>query len=165
MNTLATCSPRRTQGGAFLLEALVAILVISFGILGIVGLQARSLKAVGDAQYRGEAAFYAETLAGRMWAHDPTDVKAYFGSGGAGFTAWTNQIIAADSGLPRAATNPPEITWDDLSSANGVMATITIYWQAPGDEQAIAGCEADGTPKACFHKYVTTAVVGSNQAT
>ncbi len=165
MITFTPMPARQKQNGAFLLEAMVAILIISFGILGIVGLQARSLKAVGEAQYRGEAAFYAETLAGRMWAHDPTDVKAYFGTGGAGFTAWSDQITAAGSGLPRAATNPPEISWDDLSSANGVMATITIYWQAPGDDQALKGCEADGTPKACFHKYVTTAVVGSNQAT
>ena len=71
---MKTHSIAKRQGGAFLLEALVAILVISFGILGIVGLQARSLAAVGDAQYRGEAAFYAQSLAGRMWAHDPTDV-------------------------------------------------------------------------------------------
>ena len=78
--------PSHRQGGAFLLEALIAILIFSLGVLGIVGLQARSLKAVGDAQYRGEAAFLAQTLAGRMWAHDPTDVQTYFGSSGTGFT-------------------------------------------------------------------------------
>jgi type IV pilus assembly protein PilV len=155
-------SSRRAQQGAFLLEALIAILIFSFGVLGIVGLQARSLKAVGDAQYRGEAAYYAETLAGRMWAHNPLDVQAYFGTGGAGFTAWSDQIIAAGSGLPGASVFPPEITFVDLSSANGVMATITIYWQNPGDE---ADCAGDATDKTCYHKYVTSAVVGSNKTT
>jgi type IV pilus assembly protein PilV len=153
MNTPITS--RRAQSGAFLLEALIAILIFSFGVLGIVGLQARSLKAVGDAQYRGEAAYYAETLAGRMWAHDPLDVKTYFGAGGAGFTSWSDQITAAGTGLPGASTFPPEITFDDLSSINGVMAKIVIYWQSPGEDK-------DCTAKDCYHQYRTSAVIGSN---
>ena len=128
-----------------MLEALIAILIVSFGILGIVGLQARSLKAVGDAQYRGEAAFYAETLAGRMWSHDPTSLVTYFGSGGTGFTAWSDQVTAAGSGLPGASVIPPTIAFTDLNSSNGVMATITIYWQAPGDEHD-CGEEAERAP-------------------
>ncbi len=141
-------SSRGAQKGAFLLEALISILVISFGILGIVGLQARSLKAVGDAQYRGEAAFYAATLAGRMWEHDPTDVETYFGTTGAGFTNWSNEITAAGTGLPGAAANPPTIVFTDLNSGHGIMAEITIQWQAPGES----------TP----HSYISNAVVGSN---
>jgi type IV pilus assembly protein PilV len=144
---MKTHSTAKRQGGAFLLEALVAILVISFGILGIVGLQARSLAAVGDAQYRGEAAFYAQSLAGRMWAHDPTDVVAYYATGGTGYTNWNNQVTAAGSGLPGAATT---VSFTDLQSANGVMALITITWQAPNDDAP--------------HTYVTEAVVGNNVA-
>jgi type IV pilus assembly protein PilV len=145
MNGLHTA---RRQGGAFLLEALIAILIFSLGVLGIVGLQARSLKAVGDAQYRGEAAFLAQTLAGRMWAHDPTDVQTYFGSGGTGFTAWKTQVTDATTGLPGAAANEPTIDFTPLDSKQGVLATITIYWQAPGDD--------------AVHQYVTSAVVGGN---
>ena len=155
-------SSRRAQGGAFMLEALIAILIVSFGILGIVGLQARSLKAVGDAQYRGEAAFYAETLAGRMWSHDPTSLATYFGTGGTGFTAWSDQVTAAGSGLPGASVIPPTIAFTDLNSSNGVMATITIYWQAPGDEH---DCGDDTSDVNCYHKYVTSAVIGSNKTT
>lgn len=158
MNNLR--SSRRTQAGAFLLEALIAILIFSFGVLGIVGLQARSLKAVGDAQYRGEAAYYAETLAGRMWAHDPADVTTYFGTGGAGFVAWSAQVTAAGTGLPRASVKPPEINIAPLNSANGLMATVTIYWQAPGDEK---DCTV-ANPEKCFHQYITSVVIGSNVA-
>lgn len=161
MMTRAPVSMRRVQGGAFLLEALIAILIISFGILGIVGLQARSLKAVGDAQYRGEAAYYAETLAGRMWAHDPTDVKAYFGTGGTGFTAWSDQVTADVTGLPGAAAMVPTVVFTDLSTTMGVMATITVYWQAPGDAKD-AGCTDGSTDATCYHSYVTSAVIGSN---
>ena len=138
----------RAQRGAFLLEALISILVISFGILGIVGLQARSLNAVGDAQYRGEAAFYAATLAGRMWEHDPTDVVNYFGPTGTGFTNWSDQITAAGSGLPGAAANPPTVVISDLDSGHGMMAKITISWKAPTDTTV--------------HSYVSNAVIGSN---
>ena len=152
-------SPARRQQGAFLLEALIAVLIFSLGVLGIVGLQARSLKAVGDAQYRGEAAYYAQTLAGRMWAHDPTDVSNYFGTSGTGFTNWSNQVTAAGSGLPGAATRPPEISFVNLNSADGVMATIKIYWQAPGD---VEECGGDTSDVKCWHQYVTSAVVGSN---
>jgi type IV pilus assembly protein PilV len=144
---MSTHSIAKRQGGAFLLEALVAILVISFGILGIVGLQARSLAAIGDAQYRGEAAFYAQSLAGRMWAHDPTDVQAYFATGGTGYTNWTNQVTAAGSGLPGATT---DVSFTNLESANGLMALIKITWQAPNDDAP--------------HTYVTQAVVGNNVA-
>jgi len=145
MNMIAI---RKCQGGAYLLEALVAILVISFGILGIVGLQARSMAAIGDAQFRAEAAFYAQSLAGRMWAHDPTDVVNYFQTGGAGYTAWNTQITAAGSGLPGATT---AVSFTDLNSQNGLMALIKITWQAPEDDAP--------------HTYVTEAVVGNNVAT
>jgi type IV pilus assembly protein PilV len=149
----------RRQQGAFLLEALIAILIFSLGVLGIVGLQARSLKAVGDAQYRGEAAFYAQTLAGRMWAHDPTSLQTYFGTSGTGFTNWSDQVTAAGSGLPGAADRPPEISFTNLSSKQGVMATIKIYWQAPGEADP---CGGDTSDVKCWHQYVTSAVVGNN---
>lgn len=144
----AARTSRGAQKGAFLLEALISILVISFGILGIVGLQARALKSVGDAQYRGEAAFYAATLAGRMWEHDPTDVENYFGPAGTGFTNWSDQITAAGSGLPGAAANPPTVLITDLQSAQGMMAVIKINWQAPGETT--------------LHSYVSNAIIGNN---
>ena len=159
--------PTRRQSGAFLLEAMIAILIFSFGVLGIVGLQARSLKAVGDAQYRGEAAYFAQTLAGRMWAHDPSDVATYFGSGGTGFTDWSAQLTDASSGLPGASTIPPTVEFlsdsdHAVNSANGVMVRVTIYWQVPGDERE---CNGDTSDPTCYHRYVTSIVVGSNVTT
>lgn len=155
-------STRRAQRGAFLLEALIAILIFSFGVLGIVGLQARALKAVGDAQYRGEAAYLAETLAGRMWAHDPADVATYYASGGTGFDDWVAQVTAAGTGLPGASVIPPTVDFTPLSSANGLMATITIWWQLPGDEKDCGGDTSDAT---CYHKFVSSPVIGSNVST
>jgi type IV pilus assembly protein PilV len=156
-------APRHRQSGAFLLEALIAILIFTLGVLGIVGLQARSLKAVGEAQYRGEAAFYAETLAGRMWAHDPASVQTYFAQSGTGFTSWSDQITAAGTGLPGAAIKPPLIEYKtDVDSLTGVRAVVTIFWQLPGDERE---CGGDTSQISCYHKYVSSIVVGSNVST
>ena len=47
----------RRQGGFMLIEALIAILIFSIGILGIVGLQAAAVNQSTDARYRSEAAF------------------------------------------------------------------------------------------------------------
>lgn len=148
-------SRRRGQSGAFLLEALIAILIISFGILGIVGLQAQSLRQVNDSQFRAEAAYYANSVAGKMWMFKPDangdGIKAYFGTSGAGFTAFSDQITADVTGLPNAASKPPTITFDDtaVNSFNGVVATITINWQYPGETD--------------WHSYSTQAVIGGNR--
>jgi type IV pilus assembly protein PilV len=42
-----------------LLEALIAILIFSFGILGLVGLQANAINLSTDAKYRADAALLA----------------------------------------------------------------------------------------------------------
>jgi type IV pilus assembly protein PilV len=49
--TESTMQLRHTQTGAFLLEALIGILIFSLGILGIVGLQARAIRFTNDAEY------------------------------------------------------------------------------------------------------------------
>ncbi len=149
MNTQRRGS-RRQQAGAFLLEALIAILIIAFGVLGLVGLQAQSMRHVNDAQFRAEAAYHAATVTAQMWAHDPTAVQTYFGSSGAGFTSFKNAIVAAGTGLPNASANPPTITFDNTATnaKNSSIATITINWQYPGETQ--------------WHTYSTQAVVGTN---
>ena len=59
--------PIREQAGVMLLEALIAILVFSLGILSLVALQATSIKLVGDAKYRTDATLLANRLIGQMW--------------------------------------------------------------------------------------------------
>ena len=60
-------SPRSTQRGILLLEALIAILLISFGILGLIALWANSLKDVSEAKYRSDASFLANEMIGQLW--------------------------------------------------------------------------------------------------
>ena len=52
MNSPAYRNLGRTQSGAFLLEALIGILIFSLGVLGIVGLQARAIRFTGLPSHR-----------------------------------------------------------------------------------------------------------------
>src|SRR5438132_12670673 len=58
-------APKR-EGGVMLLEALIAILIFSIGILAVVGLQAVSIKNVTDSKHRTEAAFLPNNLLAQM---------------------------------------------------------------------------------------------------
>lgn len=54
------------QQGSVLLEALIAILIFSFGILAITGLQAAMMKNTADATYRAEAAYVVQQRLGQI---------------------------------------------------------------------------------------------------
>lgn len=55
------------QDGAVLLEALIAILIFSVGILGIVALQSNMILATGEAHYRAQATFLAQQQLSDTW--------------------------------------------------------------------------------------------------
>jgi type IV pilus assembly protein PilV len=69
-------SSHTSQQGVVLLEALIAILIFSLGILALAGLQSAMLKNTSDAKYRAEAAFIAQQQLGLMWA-DPAHLTVY----------------------------------------------------------------------------------------
>jgi len=57
---------RRAERGIALLEALLAALILAIGLLGTIGLQARSYAALSDAGMRAEATIAADRLIGLM---------------------------------------------------------------------------------------------------
>lgn len=59
----------RHQRGLSLLEVLVAIVILSLGLLGMAGLQAASLRTSQGSFYRAQAAQYADDMAERMRAN------------------------------------------------------------------------------------------------
>lgn len=65
----------RPQQGATLLEVLVAIVVLSFGVLGMVGLQAASLQANREARLQAHGVRLAAELAELMRANKAVAVK------------------------------------------------------------------------------------------
>lgn len=65
----------KSQRGVFLLEVLIAIVVFAIGILAMISMQAASIAAQNDSQYRAEAQHLIDQLLSQMRitvAHDAT---------------------------------------------------------------------------------------------
>lgn len=142
---------RRGQAGAFLLEALVGVMIFAFGILGLVGLQAQAIRNTNDLQYRGEAIQIANAAIGRMWTMDRTKLEAFYegdaGTGGDGYVA----LVEAAERLPGVKgvdALAPTVVVEAGPSTTSNLVTVTIRWQLPGE----------ATP----HQYVGAVMVGLN---
>ena len=139
----------RAERGSFLLEALVAILIVALGVLGCVGLMARSMQDVDDAKFRGEAAYLANSLIGQMWLDDRAlgKLQAKYGAkGGAGFDEFAALVTQR---LPNAALKSVDIVAGPTPTSSNVVVTIT--WHLPGDKT--------GMPD---HQHVASATIGAN---
>jgi type IV pilus assembly protein PilV len=123
----------REQEGSVILEALFGILIFSIGILGLVALQAASIKNSSEAQFRNEAGLHADELIGQMWTSDKNTLATNFSSGGScnaggkDYRPWCQKIIAAGTGLPGATA--PTVKVDP-----GNVVTITITWFSTGSQ-------------------------------
>lgn len=122
-----------------LIEALIGILIFSLGILAVVKLQATSVQQASSAEYRSMASLMANDLISQMWVSNrtATTLQTNFGSpSGTSFLAWRARVYS--SGLPNASTTPPTVTFTTVAGGAGgaasSQATITIFWQAPGDK-------------------------------
>jgi len=153
MRNRRSLSTPRAQRGSFLLEALVSVLIVALGLLGLIALQARAIQNVDDAQYRAEASYLANSLLGQMWIHDPTKLVADFDSGGGGanyaeFKTWAAQRLPG-ANLPG---NAPVVTVIQPGlTPQATDVRIQVFWLAPN--------EPAGSPA---HKYEVLATVAGN---
>jgi type IV pilus assembly protein PilV len=107
-----------------LIEVLVALLVFSIGLLGIVGLQARAIQLSVDSEDRSRAALLANEIVSQMWALRTTSLPA------GTVEAWQARVQdPAVSGLPNSDGNVSEPDGD------GVV-TVTITWRSPARPDA-----------------------------
>ena len=121
---------RARQRGSFLLEALIAILIVALGILGLVGLQARAMQDTDESQYRSEAAFLASDVISRMWVSNPNTLKADFETGTG--TPYTDFVTLVQSRLPGSATDPTiTVTQRGATPSTGFDVEVTIFWKPP----------------------------------
>ena len=143
-------NPARTlpghQGGSYLLEALIAILIFSFGILGLIGLLGSSIRITNDARYRTEAANLASAMISDMWTMTPGQLDAEFTGTGSKLHSW--QTKAAEL-LPSATgSNVPTVDLTPGLSQQSRTAVVTVFWQLPGETAP--------------HQHVMTAQIGRN---
>jgi type IV pilus assembly protein PilV len=69
LKTINTGNRPSLNGGFTLIEVLIAVLILSLGLLGMAGLQATSLKANSSAATRGQATLLAYDMIDRMRAN------------------------------------------------------------------------------------------------
>lgn len=145
------------QSGFFLLEALLAILIFSLGILGMVAMNARAIQAKADAAYRTDAAKFADEIASQIalnvdrstptqmqnslatFAHQPTPLPNGSGCGGGGgapssntvVTDWLSRVTNATTGLPGAVDSWQQIIVTGAANFNSV--TVTLCWKVPSE--------------------------------
>ncbi|MBT0571732.1 fimbrial assembly protein [Curvibacter sp. CHRR-16] len=109
------------QSGSTLISVLVALLIFSLGILGMVGMQAKTTSLSVQSQDRSRAAILADEIISDMWlqgTNSPTTV-----------TAWKARVAdATTAGLPNASGS---ISTTTNTSTSITTITVTIAWTEP----------------------------------
>jgi len=110
---------RQKQGGMALLEALIALLIFSIAVLGLVGIQANMVTNTTEAQFRSIATYIAQQKIGRIWA-DPSEAAR-----AAAIEAETSQPVD-QSLLPSG--------FSTVSAPELGMLRVTVTWGVSQDE-------------------------------
>ena len=119
----------RKQRGVMLIETLMAVLVFIIGVLGIIGLQAKMVKNVGETKYRADAAYLVNQVVGQMWV-DQAHLASYDTAHASAYANRDNWKTVVANTLPGVPNNTPTIT----VGANNII-TINITWQPAGQSE------------------------------
>jgi len=133
----------KSQAGVMLIEALVAILIFTLGIIAVLGMQSASILQVSQSKYRTDASYLANQIIGKMWA-DRTNLASYATAGSAGRASWDNVVAAT---LPNGAAT---ITQTANAAGTPCCVVVTIRWRAPDETNN--------------HQYVAAATILSTSA-
>lgn len=133
---------RQSQVGTMLLEMLVSILIFSFGVLALVGLQGSMTRAQTEAELRAEASFLASEALGLMWSdvnnlgsydtatcntHDPC-------------IAWRQKVV------DRLPSGQGSINVLQAAGGQGRMAEVVITWTPSNGVQRTHRATSQITP-------------------
>jgi type IV pilus assembly protein PilV len=125
--------PPRRRGGFTLIEVLVVMALFSFGLLGLVGLQAKSVQYSVGAEDSSRAALMANEVVSAMWGLKSVTLPT------AAIAAWQARVADPSvAGLPNGS--------GAISVSNNV-ATVTITWRGPSE------------PSTASHQYVTQVLI------
>ena len=114
-----------------MIEVLAAVLLVSFGILGLLSLLAKGTQATVSTEDNQRAALLASELASTMWTMNTASANASV------IAAWNARV-----GDPTTAGLPGGVGTVVMDANN--VARITVTWTPPG-----------GTP----HRYMTDVVI------
>ena len=136
----------RSAGGFTLLEVLVSIVVLSFGVLGVVGLQAAALQANKEARYQSTAVALGRELGDLMRGNKGIAITT--GTGNPYLVSWTSTAA-----LPTAPSCTPCASTTAVAQANMLDWLTRVKDALPGvrvvvcfDAQPYGGSSGTGTP-------------------
>ena len=115
-----------------LLEVLVSVLIFSFGVLALVGLQGSMTRAQTEAELRAEASFMANEALGLMWG----DIKNLGNYDEAACNSHDPCVTWQQKVSTRLPSGLGQINILPAASGQGRMAEIVITWTP-----------ANGTPR------------------
>jgi type IV pilus assembly protein PilV len=141
LKPIKSISPH-SQVGVSLLEVLIAVLVLSVGLLGIAGLQTANLRNTQSAHQRTVAVLLAVSMSERIRAN-PTAAEAGLFVLGKNCTALNagssiesvehaNWMTEIQTNLGAAETSCGEVLYDALT----LTYTVNVYWD---DSRAVGG--------------------------
>lgn len=133
------------QRGFSLVEVLVAVLVLSVGLVGIAGLQVAAMKTNQSAYMRSQATALAYSLGDRMRSNVPAAALNAYDAAMAGSVPACASVVGC---------LPQEMAQNDLAEWNAAVAThlpmgagIVCIDSTPydGSGAADAACDGNGT--------------------
>ncbi|MBB3191669.1 type IV pilus modification protein PilV [Halomonas cerina] len=128
----------RASRGFTLIEALIALLVLSIGLLGVAGMQLKALQSAHAGYQRSVASLAAQDAQERLWAEleasfpacpDPDDVDA---------VGWQSNWSSRLPGLSALSYAPSgdcsftvNVTWNEMRFG-GTTETLSYTFRLPG---------------------------------
>lgn len=159
----------RRQAGASLIEVLVAVLVLSLGLLALGGMMAYAVQMPKLAGYRATAAQLASSHIERMRANPKGFVDGYYAAAGLSFDNTSTEVLEAKCTYPSctegtlaamdiAATNRAArhdlpaggtlTTCDPAPCAEHSFGNVWVIWQEPATSAPLSAADSDNCPAA-----------------
>ncbi|MGD8378369.1 MAG: type IV pilus modification protein PilV [Gammaproteobacteria bacterium] len=152
----------KEQQGFSLIEVLIALVVLSVGLLGIAGLETSGMRNTYASNLQSQAAMLAQNMVDRIRAN-PDGIKSGVFDGG--ITAQPGSAPGTDcasnvctpaqmmnydiyywySDVATLPSGGAEITCQDASCTRQSVFTVTIRWDGRGNGATGTGCDPDNS--------------------
>ncbi|TSA14001.1 MAG: prepilin-type N-terminal cleavage/methylation domain-containing protein [Betaproteobacteria bacterium] len=115
------------QQGSALIEVMIAVIILAIGVLGAIGLQAKSLSALSNAGARVDATIAAERAIGLMWT-DQANLASYVwnSTGGPAPAVLATWMTDTQAVLPNVTA---AITVTPVGGSSASQVSVTLTWQ------------------------------------
>lgn len=131
------------RNGFTLLEVLIALLVFSFGLLGMAGLLAVSVQTNHSAYLRTQATFLAQGMADRMRANN----LGLWNNGSATKSAYDGTYNSSTAGSASTCLGTSSCKWSDVVARDQKVFSNQLVSFLPSPSATIA-CKPTGTAPA-----------------